>query len=140
MIDRDRTLYYRAGYKYQTSRDYRIKTGIIPNLPVSTDFLQLGLDGTLWIRKGYAWDGASGPTWDTNNSMIGSLVHDVFYQLIRLGHVHERYKIAADRLLRDICVEDGMWQIRANYWQWAVVKFGLGSTKPSHEPSELRAP
>ncbi|HUS89668.1 MAG TPA: hypothetical protein VMW91_10000, partial [Desulfosporosinus sp.] len=37
------------------------------------------------IHKGYAWDGPSGPTFDTPNFMLGSLVHDVFYQAMREG-------------------------------------------------------
>ena len=35
------------------------------------------------VEKDYAWDGPSGPTIDTSNSMRASLVHDVLYQAMR---------------------------------------------------------
>lgn len=72
--------------------------------------------------------------------MIGSLVHDVLYQLIRLGLIDPKYKEYADQLLRDICVEDGMFSIRASFWRWAVLNFGTGSCRPSAEPNEEVAP
>jgi hypothetical protein len=133
-------MYYQCGYKYQTTRDYHIQTAIKADEDIELGFLSMTKDGYLTIRRGYAWDGASGPTWDTNNSMIGSLCHDALYQLIRMRKIDPEYKKLADKYLRDICVEDGMWKLRAEYWQWAVVRFGTGSCLPSHEPLELKAP
>ncbi|MDD5538345.1 MAG: hypothetical protein PHF12_05210 [Candidatus Omnitrophica bacterium] len=92
------------------------------------------------IHSGYAWDGASGPTWDSKNSMIGSLVHDALYQLIRLGLIDAKYKEYADQLLHDLCTEDGMFSWRADFWKWAVLTFGAGSCRPSAEPKEEVAP
>ena len=37
------------------------------------------------VRRGYAWDGASGPTIDTKDSMKATLIHDVLYQVMREG-------------------------------------------------------
>jgi hypothetical protein len=139
-VTRDRALYYRRGYKYQTTQDYHIRIAGIVDKPVMTQFVTLDTVGHLIIRAGYAWDGASGPTWDSRNSMIGSLVHDVLYQLIRLGLINPRYKEYADQLLCDICVEDGMFSIRASFWRWAVLNFGAGSCRPSAEPNEEVAP
>jgi len=139
MIERDKCLYFRRGYKYQTSRDYRIVTkikGCVVRLP----FISLHQDGLLIIKRGYAWNGASGPTWDTLNSMIGSLIHDVLYQLIRLGLIDQKYKYYADNLLHDLCAGDGMYSWRADYWRWAVLRFGAGSCRPSAEPKEEVAP
>lgn len=139
-MNRDRTLYFREGYKYQVSRIYRIKLAIRPIAEVRLPLVEMDLDGELRILPGYAWNGASGPTWDTLNSMAGSLVHDVIYQLIRLGHIAPECKEYGDAVLRDICVEDGMMKLRANYWRWAVVTFGAGSCRPSAEPPEMAAP
>jgi hypothetical protein len=140
MIERDKCLYFKRGYKYQVTREYHIQTRIIPFAPVHLPFIKMDMDGQTWIFTGYAWNGASGPTFDTLNSMIGSLIHDVIYQLIRLGLIDPKYKKYADQVLHDICTEDGMYSWRADYWRWAVLEFGAGSTKPSAEPKEEVAP
>jgi hypothetical protein len=153
-MNRDRSLYFKEGYKYWVSRPYRINIGIHPAEDICLSFktvdikgntveiplVTLDTKGNLTIYPSYVWDGASGPTWDTLNSMIGSLIHDVLYQLIRLGFIADSYKEYADQLLYDLCVEDGMWSFRAGYWQWAVNTFGAGSCKPSAEHQELVAP
>ena len=70
---------YKSGYKYQLYEDYAVMIGMIPPDDVVTDYIELNSDGLLTIRKGYAWDGPSGPTIDTLNFMRGSLVHDALY-------------------------------------------------------------
>ncbi len=70
-------------YKYQLTDPYVLDIGI-SGYTVTTPYLRLGTDGVFAISKGYAWDGPSGPTFDTLNFMRGSLVHDALYQLIRL--------------------------------------------------------
>ena len=37
----------------------------------------------LYVYPGYRWDGASGPTIDSEDSMQASLFHDVVYQMLR---------------------------------------------------------
>jgi hypothetical protein len=96
--------------------------------------------GDTIIKTGYAWNGASGPTVDTRNTMTGSLVHDLLYQLIRLGLIDSKYKEYADRMLKEICIDDGMNSIRAACWLWAVKTFGGASCKPDAEPKEEVAP
>jgi len=140
MMERDKCLYYREGYEYQVARDYHIRTALIPFAPVKTKFIVLSITGNMVIKAGYAWDGASGPTWDTKNSMIGSMAHDAGYQLIRLGLILPEYKDLLDQMLHALCTEDGMFSWRADYWLWAVNKFGAGSTRPSAEPPEMMAP
>lgn len=139
-MNRDRALYFREGYKYQVTRPYRIKLDIAPFAPVRLQFVEMDMDGELRVLPGYAWNGASGPTIDTLDSMIGSLIHDVGYQLIRFGFVDETHKEYFDELLRELCVDDGMLRLRAAYWKWAVLNFGAGSCRPSGEPLEEVAP
>ena len=67
---------YNDGYKYQLKREYSQQIDIKPNRHVDMDFIILTMTGFLIIKKGYAWDGPSGPTIDTPNFMRGSLVHD----------------------------------------------------------------
>ena len=116
---------YSGGYKYQLKSDYVVDVGI--GLAVNTQFLVLTGNGDLFIKSGYAWDGPSGPTFDSKNFMRGSLVHDALYQLMRCGHIPEGYREHADRLLQKICIEDGMSALRA-WWVYKGVRFGGGSS------------
>ena len=132
---------YRGGYKYQLCEDYRVQTPIIPEKDIVTPYVNLTHTGLLSIREGYAWDGASGPTFDTANSMRGSLVHDAFYALMRDGCIeHKQWRDSIDRLLQAICIEDGMWRVRA--WMWYMgVKIGAGPcVMPSHNKPIQQAP
>ena len=63
---------YKEGYKYVLAEDYKIKTPIIGN-SIKHDYFTLAKNGTLTVKKGFAWDGASGPTLDTKDSMSPSL-------------------------------------------------------------------
>jgi hypothetical protein len=128
---------YRKGYKYQLSETYSVYVGILINC--ETEWITL-FNGWLTIRKGYAWDGASGPTFDTKNSMRGSLVHDALYQLLRLGLLSPTFRAKVDDLLHNLCVEDGMFHIRAELWEEAVSHFAASSAAAGHEPVELEAP
>lgn len=132
-------LEYKGGYKYQLAKDYTHFVGIF-GYEIATDYLQLDKNGFLTLKRGYATDGPSGLTFDTRNSIRGSFVHDGVYQLIRNGLIDRKYKANADLLLRDICVEDGMWKARAWWWYTAVCKEGIHSLYPSSERLTLRAP
>lgn len=103
--------------------NYALAIKIQPAVDIITDFIVLNNDGLLTIQKGYSWDGASGPTIDTDSFMRGSLVHDSLYQLMRDGKVDRKHRQYADELLRDICIEDGMYRWRAAYVYWSVRLF-----------------
>ena len=81
----------------------------------TTPYLDLTAD-TLVIAARYAWDGASGPTFDSPSTMRASLVHDALYQLMRLGGLPLSAKRASDQLFYDLLREDGMGRFRAWYW------------------------
>jgi len=117
-------LKYCAGYKYQVYEDCWLITPI-KGFRVSHRFFELYEDGRLLVRAGYAWDGASGPTWDTKSSMRSSLGHDVLFQMLRLGLLpHDPCFHLANEFLRDQSIADGMWTFRANYWFKGVEDFG----------------
>ncbi len=122
-------------YKYQLVKPFSIKTKIKVESIVNTDYLRLTKAGKLTVKKGYAWDGPSGPTFDTLNFMRGSLVHDALYQLIRDGHLDYNTREPADKLLRDICLEDGMSRLRAWIVYHGVRTFAGGAAKP-RDPKE----
>lgn len=131
---------YRSGYKYQLTEDYCTITRIRPLHTIRIAYITLTPDGELTGHAGYAWDGPSGPTFDTRTFLRGSCGHDMKYQLIRLGLIDHYLKVIADDELREDCLEDGMWKVRA-WWVWAgVSKFGRASTLPSAEPPILSAP
>lgn len=131
---------YKAGYKYQLVEDFGISTRICPGVVADTGYITLLPSGKLVIKSGYAWNGASGPTFDTKSSMRGSLVHDALYQLIRLGKLEPCWRKDIDRLFEKICKEDGMWSVRAALWERAVRWFGGSSVRPSSEPQIEVAP
>ena len=121
---------YKPGYKYRVEQDITIDVPEILGMCCKTDWIELADDGFLHIKKGYCWDGASGPTIDTKSSMRGSLAHDALYQLIRLTLLQAHYKLHADWILRRLCITDGMWVWRANRWFGAVQRFGKGAATP----------
>jgi len=115
---------YRGGYKYQLVDEYPLTVRVIPDDTVETEFIDLSTEGMLVIKKGYAWDGPSGPTIDTKNFMRGSLVHDALYQLMRQKKLSkDRWRAEADLELKRICLEDGMSRIRA-WWVHRGVRLG----------------
>lgn len=131
---------YCEGYKYQLKQTSRLLTDIYPPEKIQTEWITLDTDGLLTVFNGYAWDGASGPTFDSKSSMRGSLGHDGLYQLMRLGLLDRKHRPAADRLFHRLCIEDGMWKWRADAWLWAVENFAADATLASSEPVVQSAP
>lgn len=113
-------------YKYQLKEDYSVAVDIKDH-NVDTTFLALDPTGLLLIRKGYVWDGPSGPTYDTPSFMRAALVHDSLYELMRNGHLdNEKYRIVADQTMRKIAKQDGMNCFRrfyTYYGKFLEVKF-----------------
>ncbi len=135
-------LKYRKIYKYQTYEDQMFETYVKPEftnfIPVNADiddpdkpdpWVVLYPNGDIWIKKGYSWNGASGPTIDTEDSMTGSLVHDALYQLTKEGFLHMRFRKLADLTFRDWCRHDGMGKFRSSIWYLAVRIFGRSHAK-----------
>jgi len=131
----------RREYKYILDKDYRHKEQLElvlrPPKEINNGRIVLTTQGFLTIKKGYAWDGPSGPTIDTPSFMRGSLVHDALYQLMREDRLsRDTCRNAADRLLRDICRADGMYWWRRAWVYAGVYYFGASSAASDR----LRAP
>lgn len=119
-------IFYKKGYKYQLNVDYSTNIPVKPDSNINSDYIVLSSDGDLTIKKGYAWDGPSGPTVDTLNFMRGSLVHDALYQLMREGRLDkDKQRKPADRLLQKMCREDGMSSMRS-WWVYQGLRLGGG--------------
>lgn len=133
-------IFYQAGYKYQLAKTYVLSTEIKPPNPIRTKYIELTLRGKLTIRGGYAWDGPSGIAIDTPNFMRGSLVHDALYQLLREELLSACMREPVDKLLQNICLEDGMSAIRA-WWVYHGVRLGGGpAASPANRKIILQAP
>ena len=134
---------YKEGYKYQLFEEYYTDIPIKPEEDISSsgDYVILSKEGKIVIKKGYAWDGPSGPTIDSLNFMRGSLVHDALYQLMREKKLIKAiHRDSADRLLQQMCKEDGMSSIRAWGVYQGVSKFGESAADPKNIKLVIKAP
>ena len=134
---------YKGGYKYQLDEEYRDTITIHPVEDVCSpgDFVTLSKEGELVLKKGYAWDGATDPAPDTSNIMRGSLVHDALYQLMREEVLNkDSFRDQADRLLQQICKDDGMNPFFAWIVYQAVRICGGSAADPSSKKIVIKAP
>lgn len=116
------------GYKYELFEPVECVVAISGS--VHTKYINIE-DYVLVIKSHYAWDGPSGPSFDTKTFMRGSLIHDALYQLMREGEIDRKeYRGHADRLLREICLKDGMNKFRAWYVYHAVKMFSYKFSLP----------
>jgi hypothetical protein len=123
---------YRSGYKYQLAEDFSIMTPIHPKENIITRWICLSSKGYLTISCGYAWDGCSGPTYDSKNSMIAGLVHDALYQLCRNNRLPKSERKKIDLFFKELLIKNGMFKWRANLWYQAVRKFGSFAADPKN--------
>lgn len=130
---------YREGYKYHIADDMVVMSPIL-GYSIDTDWIRLFPTGWLLLKKGYASDGPSGPTIDTKSFMRGAFAHDALYQFIREGLLPESTRNLADVFLHDLCIVDGMWEIRAAWVYLGVALCGDGAILPSSGKEILIAP
>ena len=116
-------------YKYQLMQAHARDLDIFPYNRIEVPFVYLSTGGNLLIMDGYAWDGCSGPTYDTESNMRAGLIHDAIYQLIRDNHISKSYQEYADKLFHQILLEDGMGRFRAWYFYLGVKYFGKYALK-----------
>lgn len=131
---------YKSGFKYQLAEQYSIGLAVTPKSRIESDYISLMSTGALIIRQGYAWDGPSGPTYDSKNSLRASLVHDALYQLIRSGNLPQSYRIYADKEFYKICREDGMSWLRAKAWYLSVRGLAGSASEPKNVKKIKEAP
>lgn len=130
---------YRKGYKYVVDEDYEKSTSIV-GYDIENDYLKLSFNGTLLIKKGYASDGPSGPTYDDDTNIRGAIGHDALYQLMRLGLLPQSVRCLADKDFRKELLEDGMNGFRAWYYYQGVDHFAAYAAKYGTERKSQAAP
>jgi len=131
---------YSSGYKYQLRDDLCVCTCISLVNPIHTQLVSLLRSGLLIVRKYFSWDGASGLAIDTKSNIRASCVHDALYYLMRIGELDIKWRGEADKLLRDLMLEDGALPMRAAYYEWAVRTFAKNSATPAGDRKILTAP
>ena len=131
---------YRKGYKYQLAEDEHFSTEIFPKEPIDTEFISLSKTGELLVRRGYAWDGPSGPTWDRKENMRGSLAHDALYQLIRQRHIEPYWRQKCDNFMCKCCIEDGMMPVWASLYKRELGKFAGFAADPKNAKKIYEVP
>jgi len=132
---------YKVQGGYQLMEPYELWIPIEPSADAveNNGYITLSPLGYLYIAKGYAWDGPSGPTVDTKNFMRASLVHDALHQLMRQSKLSWMHLKEADILLSEMCKEDGMSRIRA-YWVYLGVRSAARKLAKTKTRPILEAP
>ena len=140
----EKIYYYEGNYKYQLALDYKhqlpFKLGVnylqkaLDLVVINHPYFNVTASGLLTIKAGYAWDGPSGPTFDADEGMRASLVHDVGYQMIGAKLISMDYRVNFDDEFLSILIEDGMFELRARAWYKAVRIFGHGPAERGNKP------
>jgi hypothetical protein len=129
--------YVRIGHDlYQTESDWWCETGVTGYASeVRHDSGRIMSRRTQYGRTeifaGYVWDGPSGrfplvpvlQTYDTPDSMIGSLFHDDWYRVGRLHKLPKHMRKPGDVFAYSIWRQRGMHEWRAKRWLWALRTF-----------------
>jgi hypothetical protein len=124
-------------WKYELTEDYLCQTEI-KSFDIKHDYVLLNPDGLLFIPKGYMWDGASGPTIDTKDSMEPSLVHDALCQLMRLNLLPFDKLDFVNDLFYQMCIISGMSKFRAWIWRKSLgVCCGSFAKPGTEEPDKI---
>jgi hypothetical protein len=106
---------------------HSIFTFQIPAPGYSGDYETIEFDkkGNVTVFPGFSWDGASGPTIDTPDTVCAALGHDVVYKLMGQRLLPSTYKDYADKWFYDRLIKDGVLSFRAFAWYKAVQLFGI---------------
>jgi hypothetical protein len=113
-------VYFKEGYRYQTTRWVIVKTKIATGELICTEWFILLPDGWLLARPGYAWDGASGPAINTLNWRLPSLCHDVLCQAIAMGRLSALWADEVHAEMHRLLLKKHMNPVRAWYSREAV--------------------
>lgn len=99
---------YWKGYKFVVAETFEVQTAIL-GYAVVDEHTSLEANGILHIRKGYPWDGNSGPFLDIISSLEASCVHDVLCDYINLNMLPQELQPMVDQEYYKIAISKGMW-------------------------------
>jgi hypothetical protein len=128
-------------WKYRVVKDIWVQTSFV-GYDIDHTYFTVFSSGLILLKKEYCYDGPSGPTIDTPDTMVPAAPHDVIYQCMRLGLIPLSERIKADKMFYDLMVAEGdrletkdtaakkSWRrIRANTWYYNLRWFGESSAK-----------
>lgn len=130
--------YTKYKYKFKVEENFSIELPY--KIPDFEHLYASSKDSILEIKKGYAWDGASGPVINTQNTLIASLVHDVLYQAMRLNLIkpNKVNRKIADKNFFEILKMNGVNSVRRTVWYLAVRLFGKKSTVKIQDNDKIK--
>lgn len=118
-------------YKYRLYESESRMTKI-KGRSISTPFIRLRCDGTMRIRKHYAWNGSN---WSIDwKSKTASMYHDAGYQLMKMGLLEKEHRKYFDEFYREILIEKGLWKVHADFRYTMLRNFGGTSAKLTDKP------
>ena len=123
-------------YKYRVEETLAVQTKIRPPQPINQEDFGITMDGVVIAKKGYLWDGASGPAIQRKQNRRASCIHDVLAEAMRQGLLPQSNWIPANEELGRLCIEDGM----SPWWAINIYVRGVSLTnnwcrvtcKPEH--------
>ena len=98
--------------------------------------IELSPSGLLYVHAGYPWDGRSGPTYDSVNTLVPSLAHDALQQLFRMGKLPQNQRKISDDFFKALLLDRDMCEARAWAWHKGVRVGGAASAK--RQPEDRR--
>ena len=134
---------YTTGMKYQLKELATFSIDVdtwIFRQEIITPWVHIKPNGDVDVARGYAWNGISGYMPDFRSAIRASLIHDVFYQLIRLEYLPPEFKSIADEVFYLYMRRDNVNIAVAWTYKKGVVLFGGSSILPSNRQPTLYAP
>lgn len=119
-----RKMLWRRSPGYVLEQSLMVATPLYPEHPLELGLIALYPTGVLIVTAGYEWDGPSGPTVDTDSTMVASCVHDALYSLMAAKLLPMSARSTADLMLRELMLSHGAGWLRAWYFWAAVRLFG----------------
>lgn len=106
-------------YRYQITEDCSVPV-LSPDLlralrnieTIRHPFFEITRQAVL-VRAGYAWDGATGVLFQTENLRVPSLIHDIGCQAVNLGMLPRDFRAAFDAEYYAQALEYGVLKARA---------------------------
>ena len=101
--------------RYRLTEDFEFATYIRGNF-YSRGTVEFS-KGKLSLKKGFTWDGPSGPAIDTANTLLASCVHDALYEIIDKGILYGNARLSADKIYRRLLKVNGVvwWRRMVHY-------------------------
>ena len=130
--------YSKYKYKFKVEENFSIELPF--KIPDFEHPYASSKDSILSIKRGYAWNGASGPVINTRDTLVASLVHNVLYQAMRLNLIKpsKENRKTADKNFFEILKMNGVNSIRRKVWYFAVRLFGKKLTKSLQENDKVK--